>query len=98
MSNAARADFNDGVIAYVMNDYEKAFTTMQSLAETSDHGYAQYYMGVMYSKGQGVNQDYKTASNWFRKAAEKAIDTAVDKVTDKAKEELQEKVIDKIFK
>ena len=47
MSNAARADFNDGVIAYVMNDYEKAFTTMQSLAETSDHGYAQYYMGVM---------------------------------------------------
>ena len=50
MSNAARADFNDGVIAYVMNDYEKAFTTMQSLAETSDHGYAQYYMGVMYSK------------------------------------------------
>ena len=46
MSNAARADFNDGVIAYVMNDYEKAFTTMQSLAETSDHGYAQYCMGV----------------------------------------------------
>ena len=76
MSNAVRADFNDGVIAYVMNDYEKAFTTMQSLAETSDHGYAQYYMGVMYSKGQGVNQDYKTASDWFRKASEKAIPQA----------------------
>ena len=75
-SNVVRADFNDGVIAYVMNDYEKAFTMMQSLAETSDHGYAQYYMGIMYSKGQGVNQDYKAASDWFRKASEQAIPQA----------------------
>ena len=71
ITTTARADFNDGVVAYLMADYEKAFKTMQSLAETSDHGYAQYYMGMMYLKGQGVEQDYKAASNWFRKASEK---------------------------
>ena len=73
ITTTARADFNDGVVAYLMADYEKAFKTMQSLAETSDHGYAQYYMGMMYLKGQGVEQDYKAASDWFRKASEKNI-------------------------
>jgi TPR repeat protein len=72
----ARADFNDGVVSYLMGDYEHAYTTMQALAETSDHGYAQYYMGMMYMKGQGVEQDYKSAGEWFRKAAENRIPQA----------------------
>lgn len=75
-STMAKADFNDGVVAYVMGDYDKAFTTMQSLAETSDHGFAQYYVGMMYLKGQGVEQDYKLAGEWFRKASEKNIPQA----------------------
>jgi len=74
--SSARADFNDGVVTYLMGDYDKAFTTMQSLAETSDHGFAQYYMGMMYMKGQGVEQDYKNAGKWFRKASEKSIPQA----------------------
>jgi TPR repeat protein len=82
ISSPAHADFNDGVVAYMMGDYEKAFTTMQSLAETSDHGYAQYYMGMMYMKGQGVEQDYKNASKWFRKASEKRIPQAQYKLGD----------------
>ncbi|MEM6998969.1 MAG: sel1 repeat family protein, partial [Pseudomonadota bacterium] len=57
LSMNVRADFNDGVVTYLMGDYDKAFTTMQSLAETSDHGFAQYYLGMMYMKGQGVEQD-----------------------------------------
>lgn len=81
-TTTARADFNDGVVAYMMGDYEKAFTTMQSLAETSDHGYAQYYLGMMYMKGQGVEQDYKSASEWFRKASEKSIPQAQYKLGD----------------
>lgn len=76
ISSSAHADFNDGVVAYMMGDYDKAFKTMQSLAETSDHGYAQYYMGMMYMKGQGVDQDYKNAGEWFRKASEKSIPQA----------------------
>jgi TPR repeat protein len=82
ITSPARADFNDGVVAYLMGDYDKAFTTMQSLAETSDHGFAQYYMGMMYMKGQGVEQDYKNAGKWFRKASEKNIPQAQYKLGD----------------
>jgi TPR repeat protein len=82
ITSPARADFNDGVVAYLMGDYDKAFTTMQSLAETSDHGYAQYYMGMMYMKGQGVEQDYKKSGEWFRKASEKSIPQAQFKLGD----------------
>ena len=82
ITTTVRADFNDGVVAYLMADYEKAFTTMQALAETSDHGYAQYYMGMMYLKGQGVDQNYEAASDWFRKASEKNIAQAQYKLGD----------------
>ncbi|GJM05252.1 MAG: hypothetical protein DHS20C09_12430 [marine bacterium B5-7] len=82
ITSSVYADFNDGVVSYLMGDYDKAFTTMQSLAETSDHGYAQYYMGMMYMKGQGVEQDYKNAGEWFRKASEKNIPQAQYKLAD----------------
>ncbi len=82
ISTAARADFNDGVIAYLTGDYDKAFTTMQSLGEVSNHDYAQYYLGMMYMKGQGVTQDYKKASEWFRKAAEQNVPQAQYKLGD----------------
>ena len=82
IATPAHADFNDGVVTYLMGDYDKAFTTMQSLAETSDHGFAQYYLGMMYMKGQGVEQDYKLAGKWFRKASEKSIPQAQYKLGD----------------
>ena len=50
----ARADFNAGVVAYLQGDYDTVFTTMQPLAKDAGHGYAQYYLGLMYLKGQGV--------------------------------------------
>ena len=31
---------------------------------------AQYTLGFMYAKGEGVPQDYAEAMKWFRKAAE----------------------------
>ncbi len=31
---------------------------------------AQYNLGVMYDKGQGVRQNFKKAVNWYQKAAE----------------------------
>jgi len=73
----ARADFNDGVVAYLMGDYEKAYNTMISLAKTDEKdALAQYYLGVMYMKGQGVEQDYKQASEWLRKASENRLPQA----------------------
>ena len=77
MSLPARADFNDGVVAYLMGDYDTAFNTMISLAKTNETDpLPQYYLGVMYMKGQGVEQDYKEASDWLRKAAENRLPQA----------------------
>ncbi len=75
-SSVARADFNDGVVAYTMQDFNKAFPVFQSLAETSDHAMAQYWLGMMYLKGQGVEQDYENAGKWFRKSAEHGVPQA----------------------
>ena len=72
----AFADFYDGVFAYSRGEYEQAYNTMRSLAETSDHGLAQYYIAMMYLRGQGVEQSYDEAAGWFRKAAEQGIKQA----------------------
>ena len=72
----ALADFVDGVFAYNRGEYEQAYNTMRSLAETSDHGLAQYYVAMMYLQGQGVGQSYEEAAKWFRKAAEQRIKQA----------------------
>lgn len=73
----ARADFNDGVVAYLMGDYEKAYNTMISLAKTNDKdALAQYYLGVMYMKGQGVEQNYEEAGKWLRKSSENRLPQA----------------------
>ena len=76
----AHADRNDGAYAYLQGDYETAYNTMISLANTSDDKIAQYYLGVMYMKGQGVEQDYEKAGEWFRKASEQGLAVAMYKL------------------
>jgi len=76
VATGARADFNEGVVAYLTGDYDKAYATMRSLAETADHAYAKYYVGMMYLKGQGVAQSYEDAAGWFQKAAVQRIPQA----------------------
>lgn len=70
------ADFNDGAVAYSMGDYQTAYRTMQALAVGSEDEYAQYYLGVMYANGQGIEKDYEEAAKWYRKAAEQGIPQA----------------------
>lgn len=72
----AFADFNDGVYAYARGEFDQAFNTMRSLAETSEHGLAQYYVAMMYLRGQGAEQSYEEAAKWFRKAAEQRVKQA----------------------
>ena len=76
----AYADRNDGAYAYLQGDYETAYNTMISLAKTSDDKIAQYYLGVMYMKGQGVEQDFDKAGEWFRKASEQGLAVAMYKL------------------
>ncbi len=72
----AHADFNDGVVALMMGDFDKALQTFVPLAETSEHAYAQYFLGRMYEAGQGVEKNPETAAEWYRKAAEKGVGDA----------------------
>ena len=55
--------------AYEKGDYATALRLLRPFAEQGDAG-AQYNLGLMYDKGQGVPQDYATAVSWYRKAAE----------------------------
>ena len=65
-------DFEDGVAAYNAGDYEKAFRLWKPLAEQGDAG-AQYNLGQMYRRGEGVPEDDAKAVYWYRKAAEQGL-------------------------
>ena len=49
--------------------FRKDVPTLTAMAEAGNAA-AQYNLGVMYAKGQGVSQDYAAAAGWFRKAAD----------------------------
>jgi TPR repeat protein len=57
-------DFQDGMDAYDRKDYKEAVKWYRLSAEQGDTS-AQYNLGVMYSNGQGVPQDYTLAHMWF---------------------------------
>ena len=61
--------FQQGLTAYEQRDYQTAFKLWLPLAEQG-YASAQFNLGVMYDKGQGVKQDYFEAVKWYRKAAE----------------------------
>ncbi len=61
--------FNAGVAAYKLGAYATALREWHPLAKQGN-AKAQYNLGVMYRKGQGVPQDDAEAVKWYRKAAE----------------------------
>ena len=65
----AWGDYQDGRKAYNQGDYATALKELRPLAEQG-HAGAQYFMGYMYYKGQGVDQDGEEAVKWLRMAAE----------------------------
>ena len=70
-SSAAVADQpDDGLAAYNRGDYQTAFKIWQVLADQGNAD-AQYNLGELYFKGEGVRQDYVEAARWFRSAAGK---------------------------
>ena len=60
---------NAGVAAYKWGAYATALREWRPLAEQGN-AKAQYNLGLMYRKGQGVPQDDAQALQWWRKAAE----------------------------
>ena len=61
--------FQQGLTAYEQSNYQTAFKLWLPLAEQGDAN-AQAYLGLAYTEGRGVRQDYTEAVKWFRKAAE----------------------------
>ena len=68
----ARANFEDGVRAYLAQDYAAALEIWRPLAE---EGYApaQFGMGLSYENGRGVELDLTQAAVWYRMAAEQDL-------------------------
>jgi len=69
-SSASYADlFEEGLNAFGGEKYKMAYLIWKPLAEKGDAA-AQYYMGIMYANGQGVEQDFVVAYAWYSIAAE----------------------------
>jgi TPR repeat protein len=69
------ADFQKGLAAADRGDFATALREWKPLAEQGD-ATAQYNLGVMYDKGQGVPKDYKTAVKWYKLVAEQGYAVA----------------------
>ena len=66
------ADFRKGLDAAQRGDFKTSLEEWEPLARLGD-AFAQYNLGQMYRKGQGVPQDYETAVKWYRLAAKQGI-------------------------
>lgn len=69
------ADYDAGENAYLSEDFEGAFREWEPLAFQGDVE-AQNMLGFMYRWGQGVEQDFAKAQEWYRRAADKGHPTA----------------------
>jgi len=63
------ADFQKGLTAAQNGDFATALREWTPQAEQGNAD-AQFNLGLMYAKGNGVLQDYKTAVKWYTQAAE----------------------------
>lgn len=64
----AWADFESGLYAYSMGNYEDAAREFAALANRGD-ARGEYYLALLYEEGQGVERDYQQALRWYQKAA-----------------------------
>ena len=67
-SSAANAGVAEGVNAYQGRNYALAFKEFRGVAWEGNQ-VTQFYMGLMYSLGQGVAKDEKEAAIWYEKSA-----------------------------
>jgi TPR repeat protein len=72
-----RADFPDAVAAYDAGDYATAFEESLAVAEQGNVD-AQYMVGFLYERGQGVARDVVRAHLWFSLAAAQGDSFAAD--------------------
>jgi TPR repeat protein len=74
---AAAGPLQDGFAAYSRADYVTALRLWRPLAEQGNAD-AQYNLGLMYARGQGVPQDLAEAHKWYLLAAAQGDGSAQD--------------------
>ena len=65
----SQAGLREAKEAYISGNFAVALNEFIRLADKGN-AEAEYHLGVMYDKGQGVAQDYRAAASWYRKAAD----------------------------
>ena len=68
-ANSSASLFQSAVSAYERKNYPVALKIFTELAEQGDAD-AQFNLGGMYRRGEGVSKDMAQAAAWYRKAAE----------------------------
>ena len=68
VKSASAVDFWAGSTYYLRGDFTAALREWRPLAEEGD-AQAQYYLGIMYTNGEGVPEDDRQAVYWFQKSA-----------------------------
>ena len=63
------ADYQAGVDAYEREHYETALQELRPLAEEGNLK-AQFHLGRMYARGNGIPQDDEKAAKLYKKAAD----------------------------
>lgn len=71
----AAGPFEDAGLAYQRGDYATAMRLYRQMADQGN-GNAQFSLGIIYEKSQGVAQDYVEAARWYRLAADQGHPTA----------------------
>src|SRR6476620_11897216 len=68
-STAALSDFDEGVVSYRTGNYAGAFKAWTEAARQGDVD-AQYNLGCLYVRGEGVPQNRAWAVDWLQRAAD----------------------------
>lgn len=71
------ADFDVGLNAYKNGDFDTAFDNFRSEA-VSGNARAQFNLGVMYYRGEGVGKDYVRAYAWIELSTQSRSDTELE--------------------
>lgn len=74
-----KSQWQEGIAAYKAGDYRIAFAKLHPLAAKGDVD-AQFFVGVMCFRGQGVEQDFRQSLIWYLKAAEQGDAQAQSKL------------------
>jgi TPR repeat protein len=58
----------EGIAAYDAGDYEKAYLLLYPLGAYKRNAEAQFYLGMIYFYGEGVEKNIEAAMGWWKKA------------------------------